>query len=197
MAALPGYLLQSCPVSAPSLQPIAESNIAFLVLQYLRVSKYKRTYEAFLSESSDLTASLVSFYRPSPEKLSMNQPKSLWAILSEYTTLKQEDMARNRLFPPEYVNGPLAARTQDTFSQLSLLLADYAHIRRANVSQLPAPVDVPQVPPLRASSAHLEENSLDCIDLVNILVPPLPKPSDIEATTSTNYTPSSDRKSVV
>lgn len=142
-------LLSSSPCYAKSLYPIPDHELAFLVLQYLKENKFTNSYESFLSESSNLTGSLVNHYKNNPY-LHHHKPKSLWAILSEYISLQQDQHARYSLLQlnnstnslpgnvteSQLLFNPLGTQMQQTFAALNDLLSDYQTLKQSLISSV-------------------------------------------------------------
>lgn len=150
----PAFLRSANTISS-KLYPVSDNELAFLVLRYLKENKFRKSYEAFVTESGKLTSSLHSYYQNSTA-LHHTKPKTLWAIISEYLGLHEEKQSRIRLFnlesknnsqqgssengnhntnhPNGFTSNPLGNKMKETFEKLSDMIADY-HVLRESVVQ--------------------------------------------------------------
>ena len=141
---LPSAFLRSSPTLSTKLYPVSDNELAFLVLRYLKENKFRKSYEAFVTESAGLTTSLHTYYQ-NATSLHHTKPKTLWAILSEYLAFHDEKQSRMRILQIENntvhqnqinnsnksINNPLGLKMKETFEKLSEMVADYHTLRES------------------------------------------------------------------
>src|SRR3990167_3616847 len=130
-----------------ALKVVSEAEVAYLVLTYLKDNKFKKTYEIFQPESLHLTEKLVEKYKNNQINRIKKKPKSLWTILSEYLSLKEEIEERKKFisqfntpihYKPTEEPKKLSEKMYSTLNNLSELLEDYHSFRSSFTHSSPS-----------------------------------------------------------